>query len=139
MRFMGIDYGTKRVGIALSDESGTLAFAHSTIEALGALTVVQSLAQSEGVRAVVLGQSLNLDGTPNPVMRKIEAFKSGLEKAGLRVVYENERMTSAQAARNPAGESVREASPAKAVGKSAQLDAAAAALILQSYLDKLKK
>ena len=138
MRYLGIDYGTKRVGLALSDESGSLAFAHGVIETGGAAQKIGNLTQIEGVGQVVLGKSLNLDGSPNPLMEKIERFKQELERLGLHVSYESEVMTSAQAARAPGGERGQAASPGKQAGKPSGIDAAAAALILQGYLDKIK-
>ncbi len=138
MRFIGIDYGTKRVGIAFSDESGTLAFPHSTVDTNEALSRLKTLSKDEGAITLVLGKSHDLSGKPNPVMRDIEAFKQQLEAAGLTVVYESETMTSALAARNPAGDARPIASPAAHKGTPVLLDASAAALILQTYLDKEK-
>lgn len=136
MRYLGIDYGTKRIGVALSDESGTLAFAHSVIEPSGAVSTLLNLIKDERVVAVVLGESLDFKNKPNPLMAKITQFKRELEQAGIDVVYEPEMMTSAQANRSPSGEGRAIASPSKSAGKSANLDSSSAALILQSYLDK---
>lgn len=138
MRYLGIDYGTKRIGLALSDESGTLAFAHSTIESTGSVEMVSHIAKDERVHMIVLGESLDLQNKPNPLMGKIKQFKHELEKAGFTVVYEPEMMTSAQAGRNPAGEGRSIASPGKSEKKSPSIDASAAALILQGYLDKMR-
>ena len=122
--------------MALSDESGTLAFAHSVIAPSGAVVTLLNLIKDERVGTVVLGESLDFKNKPNPLMTKITQFKHELEHAGVEVVYEPEMMTSAQANRNPSGEGRAIASPSKSVGKSSQLDSSAAALILQSYLDK---
>ena len=137
MRYIGIDYGTKRIGVALSDESGTLAFAHSVIESADAARSIGSLAQKEGVSMVVLGESLDLNNKRNPLMVKIDRFKGELEALGLSVIFEPEGMTSAQAARNPMGEHMRTSSE-KGRPRQANVDASAAALILQSFLDKNK-
>lgn len=136
MRYLGIDYGTKRVGVALSDESGTLAFAHSTIESAGAVSTLLNLIKDERVGTVVLGESLDFKNKPNPLMAKITEFKRALEREGIVVVYEPEMMTSAQANRNPSGEERGIASPRKGTRKPETLDSSAAALILQGYLDK---
>ncbi len=138
MRYIGIDYGTKRIGIALSDESGTLAFPHSVIPKSGTIEVIRELAAKENVTTVVLGESFDFRNQANPVMERVIHFKEELEKMGLSVVYESEGMTSAQAARNPAGENSRIASPGKSARKSETLDSSAAALILQSFLDRRK-
>jgi putative holliday junction resolvase len=138
MKYLGIDFGTKRIGLALSDESGTLAFPHSIVATEDAVAKVIELAALEKVKEVVMGKSVDLSGVPNPLMKKIEAFTQALEAAGLTVSYESEVMTSAQAARNPAGEHREIASPAPH-GKREALDASAAALILQSFLDRKRK
>lgn len=138
MRYLGIDYGTKRVGLALSDESGSLAFAHSVLSPKEAASSIKALVEAEGVEVVVLGESLDLQGAENPLMKKIKSFKVELESVGLKVVFEPEGMTSAQAARSWGGESAQSASRRGSVGRQKNLDASAAALILQGYLDKIK-
>lgn len=138
VRYLGIDYGTKRIGLALSDESGSLAFPHRIIDAGGsALEDVLALVDRENVGAVVLGESRDLSGAPNKLMADIEGFKLALEARGVVVHYEPELMTSAQAAQPIGGASRPIASPS-ARGKEGPVDASAAALILQGYLDKLK-
>ena len=124
MRFLGIDFGTKRVGIALSDESGTLAFPHSVImndkELVGQ---VVRIAEEQKVEAVIVGESKNLDGKDNPLMKDIEVFVTAVHKEAKKPVHlEPEFWSSVQAGRWQ--------------GKTDKLDASAAAIILQSYLDK---
>ncbi|HEY4511050.1 MAG TPA: RuvX/YqgF family protein [Candidatus Paceibacterota bacterium] len=125
MRLMGLDYGTKRVGIALSDEAGALAFPETTLLNAGKLLErLSSLAKEKGVERIILGQSLDFKNKPNKLMKGIADLKMALESAGFTIVYEPEHMTSAAAARIQ--------------GKGDNIDASAAALILQSYLDKMK-
>lgn len=138
MRYLGIDYGTKRIGLALSDESGTLAFANSVIDPKDAISSIVGLVKEEGVGAIILGESLDLQGGENPLMKKIKSFKTELEHLGLKVIFEPEGMTSAQAARSWGGESAGSASQRRGVVRQKNLDASAAALILQGYLDKNK-
>lgn len=138
MKYIGVDYGTKRVGIALSDDSGTLAFPHGIVAAEGAAAAVAELARAEGAHEVVLGESLDFSGNPNPVMRHIEHFRKELVSFGLHVIYQPEVMTSAQAARTPERERAAIASPA-AQERRESVDASAAALILQAYLDRNKQ
>lgn len=138
MRYLGIDYGTKRIGLALSDEEGSMAFPHRIIDAgARALEDVLALVDKEHVGAVILGESKDLRGAPNRVMADIEAFKLALEARGVAVRYEPEFMTSAQAARPAKGEERPVASPS-ARGKDGPADASAAALILQGYIDRMK-
>lgn len=132
MKYLGIDYGTKRIGVAQSDESGTIAFPLSVVDAgPGAVGAVAQLAKENRIEKIVMGESKNFNNQPNVVMGDIEQFKKSLAEAtGLPVEYEPEFMTSAQALRQ--GQDKRGEG-----GKSAEnLDASAAALILQGYLDK---
>lgn len=137
MKYLGIDYGTKRIGVAVSDDTGSLAFPLGVIKAgQGALEEVASLARENGVGMIVIGESRDNKGQANEVMENIEQFKKDIrELTGLPVEYEREYFTSTMAARQFAPtEKSRKANPSHA-----NLDASAAALILQSYLDKNKK
>ena len=137
MKYIGIDYGTKKIGIALSDETGSIAFPHSVIPAgREALSAVAALITANAVGAAVIGESRDFSGEKNEVMEDIEQFKKDLQKlTTLPVEYEREFFTSAMAARQFAPEEKsRKANP-----NQDTLDASAAALILQSYLDRNKK
>ncbi len=136
MKYIGIDYGTKKIGVALSDETGSIAFPHSVVAAgPGALSAIAALIQEQAVGEIILGESRNFAGEKNEVMEDIEQFKKDIgELAGLVVTYEREFFTSALAARQFAPE---EKSRKKNPSQDA-LDASAAALILQSYLDRRK-
>ncbi len=139
MRYLGIDYGTKRTGLSLSDESGSLAFPHSIID-MGeeAISAIAALITQESVGTAVLGESKDFGGVPNPVMKHIEAFKKAIEqRTGIAVVYEPEFMTSAQASRPAEGVQRPTASPSAQVPQG-PLDASAATLILQGYLDRMR-
>ena len=146
MRYLGIDYGEKRIGVALSDENGKMAFAHSVIANVGikkVLAKIKKICAESVVGEIILGKSLNYKGEYNPIMEKIELFKIELEKEiGLPVVYENETLTSAEARRPLSGPRKRppvlskRQSPEKEKKAMAKIDASAAALILRSHLDK---
>jgi len=146
MRYLGIDYGTKRVGVALSDENGKMAFAYGGIVNFGnkkAMADIKKICVENSVGKIILGKSLNYKGECNPIMDKIELFKIELEKEiGLPVVYENETLTSAEARRPLSGPRKRppvlskRRSPEKEKKASLLIDASAAALILQNHLDK---
>ena len=124
MRFLGIDYGTKRVGLALSDEDGQLAFPKSVLSNTKDLIEdIKKICVEENISGVVIGESRDLDGTPNPLMKDIEVFMEKLKKEINTPLYlEPEFLTSHQAQ--------------KIQGKNSMLDASAAAIILQSFLDK---
>ncbi len=136
MKYIGIDYGTKNIGLAVSDEGGTVAFPLTTVDAgRDALSQVAALIKQNAAELVVLGESRNFAGEKNEVMEDIEQFKKDIaELSGLPVHYEREFFTSALAARQFAPEEKsRKANPSQD-----KLDASAAALILQSYLDRIK-
>ena len=136
MKYLGIDYGTKRIGLATSDTGGSMAFPLTTIKAgAHALQEIVEIIKKEGVQKVVVGESRNFKGEANKVMEDIEQFKKDLEElAGLPVVYEAEFLTSAAAARQFEGDFGRKERPSQE-----KLDASAAAMILQSYLDRNRK
>lgn len=137
MKYLGIDYGTKRIGLAISDDGGSVAFPLTTIEAgSSALSEVAELAQKNGAQKIVLGEPRDLAGQRNAVMESADQFKVDLENlTGLPIEYEREFFTSAMAARQfTPEEKSRKANPSQE-----KLDASAAALILQSYLDRSKR
>ncbi len=124
MSYIGVDYGTKRVGVAVSDESGVLAFPAEVVAEKNAVARIAELAREREAKGVVIGESKNFAGKDNPVMRRIRRFAKELHAAtGTQIFFEPEFMTSAAASRE--GETAEE-----------HIDASAAALILQSFLDK---
>ncbi len=142
MKYLGIDYGTKRIGVAVSDDTGSIAFPLTTLKSdREALVRVAALVQENKVEKIVIGESKNFQNEPNEVMEDIEQFKKDIaELTQLEAVYEPELFSSAQAARqytpdvSPGG--LRPRGSRKANPSQEKLDAAAAALILQSYLDR---
>lgn len=131
MRYLGVDYGSKKVGLALSDEAGHMGFPYSIVSNTPRL--VDELCQliaKENVGAVVIGESRTLAGGENPIAKQARAFGSELsERAGLPVFYESEVFTSVEARRAPA----KELKTRKPSVRS-NVDASAAALILTGYL-----
>ncbi len=127
-KLMGIDYGEKRIGIALSDEGEHFAFPYRIIENTGSVAEqIKNICEQEHVRAAVLGASRNYKGADNPIMKKIRAFAKRIELVtGLPVMFESEVLTSQEAKRGREEGSVR------------PVDDSAAAIILQSFLDKQK-
>lgn len=131
MKILGIDYGTKKVGIAISDDTASLAFPKAVLRNSHTLLgEIKSTIESNEVKEIVVGQSLNVDGEENLLMEDIKRFVSLLEKeTGLEIHLEPEFFTS------------EEARKGKNRGEVSQhmIDAAAAALILQRFLDKRKE
>jgi putative holliday junction resolvase len=124
MKYLGIDFGGKRVGVAVSDDSGKLAFPHSIAQnGENLLEEIEKIIKEEKIGAVVMGESKNFEGEPNKIMEEIEKFKKILEeKLKIKVYLEPEFLTSAQAK--------------QITGENIMHDASAAAIILQSFLDK---
>jgi putative Holliday junction resolvase len=123
MRTLGIDYGSKRVGVAVSDPSGRFALPVSVVSTAPALVAeIGRIAEEYETKEIVLGESRKYDMTANKILPAILEFKEQLEKEGFTVILELEFMTSAEAERLQ--------------GKNDLSDASAAALILQSFLDR---
>jgi putative Holliday junction resolvase len=136
MRIMAIDYGDARIGLAVSDPTGTLCGSAWTLEEWNferAAERVYSAAAERGVERFILGLPKNMDGTEGPRAEKSRSFKSLLEeKSGLEVVLWDERLSTVQA------HSILHAVGKKEKKHRQNVDAVAASLILESYLDSLK-
>ena len=139
MRVLGVDLGRRRVGLAISDPTGMLARPLATIAVEAAADALEKVvgeitrlgAQEDGLAAVVVGVPSRLDGTSTIETSQATAFIDALKaRTSLPVVGEGERLTSREAESRLA---VRERDWRK---RKQQLDAAAAAVILQDYLDR---
>jgi putative Holliday junction resolvase len=142
MRYLGIDYGTKKIGLAISDESGAFAFP-KTIVASGvqALRDIVTIVTDEQVETIVVGHSLNSLGERNAVMEDIDAFIEELHKlTGLPVVLSDERFSSTAVKAfdwtKPVASPRRTDRDASGRNKTDPIDDRAAAIMLQRYLDK---
>ena len=126
MKYLGIDYGSKKTGLALTDESGKMAFPHSVVPTdAKLLKIIESLIMKEKVGEIVLGYSLNRDGKPNTIHAAAEELMLDLTLAvGLPVHLQPEQYTTQAAI--------------QLQGRNTQTDASAAALILDAYLIKQK-
>ncbi len=138
-RVLGVDVGERRVGLAISDPSGTIARPLSTLQVRGyadavarvAGEVTRLAAEDDGLRAVVVGLPLRLDGSPTDQTSTVTQFVESLRKrVALPVATEDERLTSVEAEERLA---VHEPDWRK---RKARLDAEAAAIILQDYLER---
>lgn len=134
-RVIGIDYGAKRVGVALSDDAQIFAFAKDIYPNDDSLIEkIAELAVREGVEKIVVGESDNPAGGSNTIMHRIAFFSKALEiRTELPVVQMSEMYSSAEARR------ALETKIKTRKDKKVAVDAAAAAIILQTYLDKQKQ
>jgi len=134
MRVIAFDLGVKRTGVAVSDVTGTLARPLTVIHGeplAAALALVDNLrADADGLSSVVVGLPRRLDGAVNDLTRLAERFADALRTAtGLPVMLQDERLSSHEAEQRLAA---RERDWRR---RKARIDAAAAAVILQDYLD----
>ena len=141
VRTLGVDLGRRRIGLAISDPTGTLARPLKTlvlspsgrISAVDAVAreIRQLAAEEDGLALVVVGVPASLDGSSTPQTLEATAFMAALGRAtALPIVGEDERLTSHEADERLATHERRWAR------RKQKLDAAAAAIILQSYLDR---
>jgi len=132
-RILAVDWGERRVGVAVSDPTGLIARALPTLEVKSedeAVAAVLAVAEREAATRIVVGLPLNLDGTHGRAAGTAERFARRIEKrVALPVELWDERLTSAQALRTAreTGERLR--------GRKGRVDARAAEHLLQSYLD----
>lgn len=139
--FMGIDLGTKRVGVSLSDPNGRIALRYGALDGANEASLLNELAriaEEEDVCAFVLGHPKNMNGTIGPKAEWAEAFRIKLEaRTSLPVNLWDERLTSVQAERTLlAGRTGADGRIRKKKGPKSHVDQIAAVLILQSFLDR---
>jgi putative holliday junction resolvase len=134
-KVMAIDMGSVRVGLAISDESQTLASGHGHLKFKGYEDLIRQIieiAHRESVMEFVVGLPLNMDGSHGSQAVKAEKFAGMLKyRSGLPVTLSDETLSTVEATRL-----------LRAAGKKAtrdRIDAAAATVILQAFLDEQKK
>ncbi|HEX6129164.1 MAG TPA: Holliday junction resolvase RuvX [Candidatus Limnocylindria bacterium] len=131
-RVIGIDHGSRRIGLAVGDTATGMAFARPALRRRSLvldLDTIAVLARDEDAELVVVGLPRNMDGSEGPQAAAARDFGERLAAIGLRVAYVDERLTSWQAAEQLADEGRR------VRRRSGEIDSAAARLILQEYLD----
>jgi putative holliday junction resolvase len=136
MRILAVDHGEKRIGLAISDLTGTIANPLKVIEHVSRVVdaaQVADIAVQNQVELIVVGQSLDEEGNPNQAGRRAARFVDALQtQTQIRIVMWDESFStqSARAARIEMGVSRKK--------RSGHLDELAATIILQSYLDNQK-
>ena len=134
IRILGIDYGTVRIGLALSDPTGTLAspLPHLENKSLAQIqTSLVDLIRTHEISRIVVGLPRNMDGTYGPATVKVRSFISQIQGGlGVPIETEDERLTTMQASKQ-----------LSSIGLSHKdlrdkVDSSSAALILQQYLDR---
>ena len=133
---LGLDFGTRRIGLAVSDDAAAIAFPIGVLESRGRerdLGALAELAGERGVKRVVVGLPLHLDGVAGEMAEAARAFAVALaDRSGLPVDLLDERWTSLEAERT-----LREAPrPKKRRRQKGAVDTLAATLILRTYLER---
>ena len=136
-RYIGIDYGRKRTGIAASDPLGIFASALDTIDSTKLIDYLKNYANGERILAFVVGYPVNMDGKPSEAQADVDVFLKQLDKAfpGVPVHLEDERFTSVLAHRAMIDGGMKY----KDRRNKASVDKIAAAIILQGFLDRQNK
>ena len=143
MRILGIDFGDSRTGIAVSDPLGWTAQGLETFKgAIGETALhIAGLARQYEAKTVVIGYPLNMDGSKGPRAERTDSFIEELCKSlcdgSVALVKWDERLTSVEAAKMLKASGGRPTS--KTTRESGRLDALAATILLQSYLDSGKQ
>ncbi len=125
MIYLGIDYGKKYIGLSCSDESGIMAFPMYTVKNnKTVINIIEKICKDKNINMVIIGDSVDQKGEKNTIAYDAEKFANLIkERLGIEINYEKEQFTSAHA-RHSGSE------------QKGRIDASAAALILQRYLDR---
>jgi len=133
VRILGIDPGERRIGLAVSDEGGVLARPLKVVERRSwaeDLAEIEEVLKGLGVEAIVVGHPLNMDGSAGRQARRAERLAERLrESAGLPVMLYDERLSTRSAL------SIRSEAGSRGKRRREEIDAVAAAVILQDYLE----
>lgn len=132
MRMLALDIGDVRIGVAVSDETGTIAQPVGRIDRVGwgpDIAKIVAYAEQYGTQALLVGLPRNMDGSLGPQAEKVQAFAQKIAEKGLSVTYWDERLSTVTAERALISGNMRRERRKETV------DQIAAAVILQGYLD----
>lgn len=133
MRYLAIDHGQKRTGLAVSDASETLVSPHSVIETQSSVELLRRILPviaDEQIEAIVVGLPYNMDGSEGPRAKQVRRFADQLaEKVEIPILFYDERLSSFEA------EGLMTEMELTRKKKKKRLDAIAAAAILRAFLD----
>tara|TARA_Y100001970_G_scaffold137161_1_gene168740 strand:- start:901 stop:1314 length:414 start_codon:yes stop_codon:yes gene_type:complete len=132
-RALGIDFGERRVGLALSDRLYLIASPYKTIQYISQddlISKIKKIVFEKEIEVFVLGLPLNMKGEDTTQTKKVRKFKKYLSTLNLPIAYEDERFSSVVAKNSLVLQNV------KTGHNKAEIDRTAAAIILQQYLDK---
>ena len=140
MKYLGIDYGSIRVGIAESDNNGKIAFPVTILENnKDLLNDILELIKALNIDGIVIGESLNLNNKENKINTKIKSFAKDLqEKSNKEIIFEKEWLSS-QVAKSPINAKGDKNKKDRKQNLPSHIDDKAAAIILQRYLDRINR
>lgn len=129
MKYLGIDYGSKYVGVAVSDDNGQMAFPLEVIKnSKNVVNDIKKIVDSKNIDIIIIGESFDQNGVENKINDEIHNFiLKASEILNINFVKEKEAFTSAHA--RHIGKNLKQ--------ESKRIDSSAAALILQRYLDRI--
>ncbi|MBP5276387.1 MAG: Holliday junction resolvase RuvX [Lachnospiraceae bacterium] len=135
-RLMGLDFGSKTVGVALSDPTGLIASPFEIVtrekedKLRRTLARIEEIIAEYNVKKIILGYPVNMDGSEGERVRKTEEFRDMLiRRTGLDVIFFDERLTTVEA------HEIMSDANVKGIDRKKYVDKIAAALILQGYMD----
>jgi RNAse H-fold protein YqgF len=133
-RLMGIDFGRRRTGLAVSDPLRIFAAALDTVDTAKLIDYLKNYTEKETIERFVVGYPVNMDGTPSEAQADVDAFLKTLAKAfpAIPVTLEDERFTSVLAHRAMIDGGMK----ASARRDKKSVDRISAAIILQGYMDR---
>ncbi|HOJ17471.1 MAG: Holliday junction resolvase RuvX [Ignavibacteriales bacterium] len=136
-RYLGIDYGSKRIGLALTDPFKIFAYPHDTIlNNNKTLDDLSRLIREKGIVKIIIGLPYKEDGSTGELDKTIRAFADSLKKiTGAEILFWDERYSSSIASQRILASGIKK----KARQNKALIDKNAAAVILQEFLDSQKK
>jgi putative holliday junction resolvase len=142
-KVLAIDYGSVRIGIALSDDTQTIAFGREAVKTdAKSVDTIKKIALDENVSVIVLGYPLNLKGEKTPQTREVEIFEQKLKAAfgnsgitNINFVRFDERFTSKMASDSMIESGMKK----KKRQDKSNIDIISAAILLQGYLDSLSR
>ena len=136
MRYLGLDLGTTSLGVAISDKTNTLASPYTLIkfpreDYAIALEEIKKIIDKEKITTIILGLPKNMDNSLGFAASRSMNFKNMLEELGVKVILEDERLTTVEAL------NIMKNNGIKKINKQEKTDILAAVLILESYLKRI--
>lgn len=134
-KFIGIDFGLKRIGVAITDELNIIASPYDTVETNNIYIFLKELLGNENIKKLIIGNPINLDNSLNPISKEISDFtKSFLSLySDVEIIHIDERFTSKMAKRAILASGVNK----KRRQDKKLVDKISATIILQTYLNQL--